>query len=300
MVRWLVTYLALVDPWSPDRVGAFRDTFVVLALPCCTETEPDLEDFLALEPSNGLGCGYVGLIVSSWLTLSREGWASAAGHGRPGKAIRRFVGGRTGASVCAALGGGAKGAQIGLRGFGCFWGANCPEIPEGCARLVVACRMVVLIEARRMGRSEVSFPSPYARRASPLPTDLRRGRLCWSANERKPNGLEDQRADVPEVHPLRRAVPAPAHHGEGVPRHQALRRTGNLQPLLPGAPAGIHSQGTHRLDRRAQVLIVRPEDAPPEVFCEGLAGYAPLLRAGEVLHVREGGPADVSDGQGAG
>ena len=158
---------------------------------------------------------------------------------------------------------------------------NCPEIPEGCARLVVACRMVALIEARRMGRSEVSFPSPYARRASPLTTDLRRGRLCWSANERKPNGLEDQRADVPEVHPLRRAVPAPAHHGEGVPRHQALRRTGNLQPLLPGAPAGIHSQGTHRLDRRAQVLIVRTEDAPPEVFREGLAGYAPLLRAGE-------------------
>lgn len=82
MVRWLVTYLALVDPWLPDRVGAFRDTFVVLALPCCIETEPDLEDFLALVPSNGLGCGYVGLIVSSWSTLTREGWASTAR--RPG------------------------------------------------------------------------------------------------------------------------------------------------------------------------------------------------------------------------
>lgn len=35
MVRWLVTYLALVDPWLPDRVGAFRDAFVVLALPPC-------------------------------------------------------------------------------------------------------------------------------------------------------------------------------------------------------------------------------------------------------------------------
>lgn len=79
MVRWLVTYLALVDPWSPDRVGAFRDTFVVLALPCCTETEPDLEDFLALVPSNGLGCGYVGLIVSSWSTLTRENCAAEAG-----------------------------------------------------------------------------------------------------------------------------------------------------------------------------------------------------------------------------
>ena len=79
MARWLVTYLALVGPWLPGRVGAFRGAFVVLALPCCTETEPDLEDFLALAPSNGLGCGYVGLIVSSWSTLTREGWASAAG-----------------------------------------------------------------------------------------------------------------------------------------------------------------------------------------------------------------------------
>lgn len=94
MVRWLVTYLALVDPWLPDRVGAFRDTFVVLALPCCTESERDLITFLALVPSNGLGCGYVGLIVSSWSTLTRENCAAAAGaraareghweaHGRP-------------------------------------------------------------------------------------------------------------------------------------------------------------------------------------------------------------------------
>nr|DAO81984.1 MAG TPA: hypothetical protein [Caudoviricetes sp.] len=77
MVRWLVTYLALVDPWLSGRVGAFRDTFVVLALPCCTETEPNLEDFLALVPSSGLGCGYVGLIVSSWSTLTRENCAAA-------------------------------------------------------------------------------------------------------------------------------------------------------------------------------------------------------------------------------
>lgn len=130
MVRWLVTYLALVDPWSPDRVGAFRDTFVVLALPCCTETEPDLEDFLALEPSNGLSCGYVGLIVSSWSALTREGWASAArreaGRERHGKAIGRLVGGRTGVGVCAGLGGVAKGSQIGLRDFGRFGGANYP------------------------------------------------------------------------------------------------------------------------------------------------------------------------------
>lgn len=124
MVRWLVTYLALVDPWSPDRVGAFRDTFVVLALPCCTETEPDLEDFLALVPSSGLGCGYVGLIVSSWSTLTREGWASAArraaGRERHGKAIEGLVGGRTWVGVCADLGGGSKGAQIGSYGFGRF------------------------------------------------------------------------------------------------------------------------------------------------------------------------------------
>lgn len=130
VVRWLVTYLALVDPWSPDRVGAFRDTFVILALPCCTETEPDLEGFLALEPSNGLGCGYVGLIVSSWSTLTREGWASAArraaGRERHGKAIGRLVGGRTGVGVCAGLGGVAKGAQIGLHDFECLWGVELP------------------------------------------------------------------------------------------------------------------------------------------------------------------------------
>ena len=79
MVRWLVAYLALVDPWSPDRVGAFRVFLVVLALPCCVETERDSLSFLALEPSSGLGCGYVGLIVSSWLTLARENCAAAAG-----------------------------------------------------------------------------------------------------------------------------------------------------------------------------------------------------------------------------
>lgn len=118
MVRWLVMYLALVDPWLPDRVGAFRDSFVALALPCCTETEPDLEDFLALVPSSGLGCGYVGLIVSSWLTLFREGWASAAGGAHPREGARRLVGDRMRVGVCAGLGGVAKGAQIGLYGFG--------------------------------------------------------------------------------------------------------------------------------------------------------------------------------------
>lgn len=128
MVRWLVTYLALVDPWSPDRVGAFRDTFVVLALPCCIETEPDLEDFLALAPSSGLGCGYVGLIVSSWSALTREGWASAArravGREHRGKAIGGLVGGLTGVGACADLGGVAKGAQIGLHDFGRTWGVE--------------------------------------------------------------------------------------------------------------------------------------------------------------------------------
>ena len=128
MVRWLVTYLALVDPWSPDRVGAPLVAFVVLALPCCTETEPDLEDFLALVPSSGLGCGYVGLIVSSWSTLTREGWASvarrAAGRERHGKAIERLMGGLTGAGVCAGLGGVTKGSQIGLHGFGHTWGVE--------------------------------------------------------------------------------------------------------------------------------------------------------------------------------
>ena len=144
MARWLVTYLALVDPWLPDRVGAFRDTCVVLALPCCTDTEPDLEDFLALAPSSGLGCGYVGLIVSSWLTLSREGWASAAGGAHPRKAIRRLVGGLAGVGVCAGLGGVTKDPQIGLHGFGCTWGVElsgdsgglrspCRSMYAGCA-----------------------------------------------------------------------------------------------------------------------------------------------------------------------
>lgn len=102
MARWLVTYLALVGPWLPGRVGAFRGAFVVLALPCCTETEPGLDDFLALAPSKGLGCGCVRLVVSGWLTLSREGWASAVRGAHPRKAIRRLVGGLTGVSVRAA------------------------------------------------------------------------------------------------------------------------------------------------------------------------------------------------------
>lgn len=223
MARWLVTYLALVGPWSPDRVGALRGTFVALALPCCTETEPDLEDFRALAPSSGLGCGYVGLIISSWLMLTREGWASAArrrlGREHPRKGAGRLVSSRTGVSACAGLGGVAKGSQIGLHGFGRTWGANCPEIPVGCARYVVACMLVVLIEARRMGRSEVSFPSPYARRASPLPRAPCCGRMPRSATERINHDQPQHRPPVPEVHSLRRAVPPPAHHGEGVPRH---------------------------------------------------------------------------------
>lgn len=71
--------------------------------------EHDFLAVLALEPSNGLGCGYVGLIVSSWSTVTREGWASAArraaGREHHGKAIRRLVGGRTGVGVCAGLAG---------------------------------------------------------------------------------------------------------------------------------------------------------------------------------------------------
>nr|DAO55328.1 MAG TPA: hypothetical protein [Caudoviricetes sp.] len=73
-------------------------------------------------PGNGLGCGYVGLIVSSWSTLTREGWASAArravGRERHGKAARRLVGGRSGVGVCAGLGVVLKGAQIGSCGLG--------------------------------------------------------------------------------------------------------------------------------------------------------------------------------------
>lgn len=72
MVHWLVEYSALVDPWLPDRVGSLRVFLVVLALPCCTETERDSFLFLALVSSKGLGCGYFGLIVSSWLTLSKS------------------------------------------------------------------------------------------------------------------------------------------------------------------------------------------------------------------------------------
>lgn len=109
--------------WRPSRIN-FLTTHPVLALPCCTETGPDLEDFLALVPSSGLGCGYVGLIVSSWLTLSREGWASAAGGAHPRKAIRRLVGGLMGASVYAGLGWVAKGPQIGLHSFGRTWGVE--------------------------------------------------------------------------------------------------------------------------------------------------------------------------------
>ena len=113
--------------WQPSRIN-FLTTHPVLALPRCTETEPDLEDFLALEPSNGLGCGYVGLIVSSWSALTREGWASAArraaGRERHGKAIGRLVDGLTGAGVRAGLGGELKGAQIGSCGFGDTWGVE--------------------------------------------------------------------------------------------------------------------------------------------------------------------------------
>lgn len=78
MVRWPVTYLALVDPWPPGLVGMLRDTFVVLALHCCTELEPGLDVFLAVAPTKRVGLWLRKLIVSSWLALSREGWASAA------------------------------------------------------------------------------------------------------------------------------------------------------------------------------------------------------------------------------
>lgn len=54
---------------------------------CCTETERDSLSFLALEPSRGLGCGYVGLIVSSRLTLAKSahrcGGGAAAGPRGP-------------------------------------------------------------------------------------------------------------------------------------------------------------------------------------------------------------------------
>lgn len=107
--------------WRPSRIN-FLTTHPVLALPCCTETEPDFEDFLALEPSSGLGCGYVGLIVSSWSTLTRENCAAAAGGAVwAEKATGRLVGGRTGAGVCALLGWVLKGAQIGLGDFATFW-----------------------------------------------------------------------------------------------------------------------------------------------------------------------------------
>lgn len=168
MVRWLVTYLALVDPWLPDRVGAFRDTFVVLALPRCTETEPDLEGFLALVPSSGLGCGYVGLIVSSWSTLTRENCAAAA-EARAGREGHWEARGRPNGGGCVCWPGwGAERLSDWLLRRQVVLVVNCPEIPVGCARFVVACMLVALIEARRMGRSEVSFPSPYARRASPF------------------------------------------------------------------------------------------------------------------------------------
>lgn len=111
--------------WRALRIN-FLTAHPVLALPCWIEMEPDLEDFLALAPSSGLGCGCVGLIVSSWLTLSREGWASAAGGAHPREAVRRLVSGLMGTSVCAGLGGVTKGAQIGLHGVGRTWGCELP------------------------------------------------------------------------------------------------------------------------------------------------------------------------------
>ena len=120
--------------------------------------ERDFFSFLALEPGRGLGCGYVGLIVSSWSALTREGWASvarlAAGRVRHWKAIRGSVSGRTGLGVCAALGGVLKGAQIGS----CDFGTECPEIPVGCGRIGTGCRMVSLIGSRLDG-SRLSFLS---------------------------------------------------------------------------------------------------------------------------------------------
>lgn len=92
---------------------------------CCTEAERDFLSFLALEPSRGLGCGYVGLIASSWLTLTksahRRGGGAAAGPRRTRKGPRSLVGGRTGVGVCAGLGVGGRGAQIGSCGFAECW-----------------------------------------------------------------------------------------------------------------------------------------------------------------------------------
>lgn len=176
MVRWLVTYLALVDPWSPDRVGAFRGTFVVLALPCCTETEPDLEDFLALVSSNGLGCGYVGLIVPSWSTLTRENCAAAAGAG-VGREGHWEARGRPNRGGCVCWPG---------------WGPERPSdwltrlrgvrVARTCRRTPHPPTLVSLIGARPDG-SRLSFLSSRVCLGGPrlLPLDAWRGKLCWSA-----------------------------------------------------------------------------------------------------------------------
>lgn len=152
MVRWLVTYLALVDPGPWDRVGALRDTFVVLALPCCTETEPDLEDFLALVPSSGLGCGYVGLIASSWLTLTRENCAAAAGA-RVGREGHWEARGRPNGGGCVCWPGWGVGRlsdwlrrRLDVR------------VTWTCCRIVLRAMLVSLIEARPDG-SRLSFLS---------------------------------------------------------------------------------------------------------------------------------------------
>ncbi len=170
MVRWLVTYLALVDPWSPDRVGAFRDTFVVLALPCCIETEPDLEDFLALVPSNGLGCGYVGLIVPSWSTLTRENCAAAAGAraGREGHWEARW---RPNGGGCVCWPGrGAGRLSDWLRRLRGVWAVRtCRRTPH--------LPMLVLLIGVRPDESRLSFLS--SRVCLGGPRLLLQGALAW-------------------------------------------------------------------------------------------------------------------------
>jgi len=183
VVRWLVTYLALVDPWSPDRVGAFRDTFVVLALPRCTETEPDLEGFLALEPSSGLGCGYVGLIVSSWSTLTRENCAAAAGA-RVGREGHWEARGRPNGGGCVCW------PRLGVERRS-DWLRRLRDVlaARACRRIARPAMLVSLIGARPDG-SRLSFLSSRVCLGGPrlLPLDAWRGKLCWSAKAKGQHG----------------------------------------------------------------------------------------------------------------
>nr|DAS95332.1 MAG TPA: hypothetical protein [Caudoviricetes sp.] len=81
MVAWSSLNVLRHLPSRSDPLVSFEDQLPDYSsrpcLPCCTETERDFLSFLALVPGNGLGCGYVGLIVSSWSTLTRENCAAA-------------------------------------------------------------------------------------------------------------------------------------------------------------------------------------------------------------------------------